>query len=326
MIKMSAIELQAKVVESVEKLNRSVVSVDSVRLERNFRYGVVPREGQGSGIIIDSKGFIITNNHVIEGASRVQVNLEDGRSFEGEVVGSDQATDVALIRVNTNEGLPAATLGNSDELKVGQFALAIGNALGLPGGSTASLGLIGALGRPLPWAEFIFEGLIQTDAAINPGNSGGPLADINGNVIGINTAMVPFAQGVGFAIPINAVKRVVEQIFANGRVIRPWLGISGLNMTPQMARRYNLQSENGVLVAELSREGPAYEAGLRSNDIIVQVAGQEIKSMKDLLVTLSKNLVGSVVKLQFIRIGRRGETSLRLVEVPLQMHNYVSGN
>lgn len=326
MIKMSAIELQAKVVESVEKLNKSVVSVDSVRLERNFRYGVVPREGQGSGIIIDPKGYIITNNHVIEGASRVQVHLEDGRSFEGEVMGSDQATDVALIRVNTSESLPTATLGNSDELKVGQFALAIGNALGLPGGSTASLGLIGALGRPLPWAEFIFEGLIQTDAAINPGNSGGPLADINGNVIGINTAMVPFAQGVGFAIPINAVKRVVEQIFTNGRVIRPWLGISGLNMTPQIARRYNLQSESGVLVAELSREGPAYEAGLRSNDIVVQVAGQEIKNMKDLLVTLSKNLVGSVVRLQFIRMGRRGETSLRLVEVPLQMQNYIRGN
>ncbi|MDG6904758.1 MAG: trypsin-like peptidase domain-containing protein [Nitrososphaerota archaeon] len=323
---MSAIELQAKVVESVEKLNKSVVSVDSVRLERNFRYGVVPREGQGSGIIIDPKGYIITNNHVIEGASRVQVHLEDGRSFEGEVMGSDQATDVALIRVNTSESLPTATLGNSDELKVGQFALAIGNALGLPGGSTASLGLIGALGRPLPWAEFIFEGLIQTDAAINPGNSGGPLADINGNVIGINTAMVPFAQGVGFAIPINAVKRVVEQIFTNGRVIRPWLGISGLNMTPQIARRYNLQSESGVLVAELSREGPAYEAGLRSNDIVVQVAGQEIKNMKDLLVTLSKNLVGSVVRLQFIRMGRRGETSLRLVEVPLQMQNYIRGN
>ncbi len=211
-------------------------------------------------------------------------------------------------------------------MKVGQFALAIGNALGLPGGSTASLGLIGALGRPLPWAEFIFEGLIQTDAAINPGNSGGPLADIKGNVIGINTAMIPFAQGVGFAIPINTVKRVVEQIFANGRVIRPWLGISGLNMTPQIARRYNIQSESGVMVTELSREGPAYEAGLRSNDIIVQVADQEIKQLKDLLVALSKQAVGSIVKLQYIRMGRRGETSLRLVEIPVQMQNYLRGN
>ena len=323
---LNALELQDQLVQSIEKLNESVVSVESIRLERNFRFGAVPREGQGSGIIFDSRGYIITNNHVIDGASKVQIHLKDGRSFEGEVIGNDNETDVALIRAKTDERLPSATLGNSDELKVGQFALAIGNALGLPGGSTASLGLIGALGRPLPWAEFIFEGLIQTDAAINPGNSGGPLADIKGNVIGINTAMIPFAQGVGFAIPINTVKRVVEQIFANGRVIRPWLGISGLNMTPQIARRYNIQSESGVMVTELSREGPAYEAGLRSNDIIVQVADQEIKQLKDLLVALSKQAVGSMVKLQYIRMGRRGETSLRLVEIPVQMQNYLRGN
>jgi S1-C subfamily serine protease len=232
-------------VRSIDKLNESVVSIEIMRLQRNFGFGVVPLEGQGSGVIIDPRGYIITNNHVIDGASRVQVHLRDGTSFEGQVIGHDPATDVALIRVKTNETLPAASLGNSDDLKVGQFALAIGNALGLPGGSTASLGVIGALGRPLPWAEFIFEGLIQTDAAINPGNSGGPLADIEGNVVGINTAMVPYAQGVGFAIPINAVKRVVEQIFENGRVVRPWLGISGLNLNKQIARRYNLHVESG---------------------------------------------------------------------------------
>jgi serine protease Do len=317
----NVMELQDQLVQSIEKLNESVVSIESMRLQRNFRYGVVPLEGQGSGVIIDPRGFIITNNHVIDGASRVQVHLKDGRSFEGQVIGHDPATDVALIRVKTEETLPAASLGNSDALKVGQFALAIGNALGLPGGSTASLGVIGALGRPLPWAEFIFEGFIQTDAAINPGNSGGPLADINGNVIGINTAMVPYAQGVGFAIPINAVKRVVEQIFANGRVVRPWLGISGLNLTPQIARRYNLQLESGILVMELSR-GPAFEAGLRQGDVVVSVADQDIKQMKDLLLALSKLEVGSIIKLQYVRMGMRRETSLRLVEVPPQLQNY----
>jgi serine protease Do len=314
-------ELQDQLVQSIERLNESVVSIESMRLQRNFRYGVVPLEGQGSGVIIDSRGFIITNNHVIDGASRVQIHLKDGRSFEGQVIGHDPATDVALIRVKTQEALPVASLGNSDTLKVGQFALAIGNALGLPGGSTASLGVIGALGRPLPWAEFIFEGFIQTDAAINPGNSGGPLADINGNVIGINTAMVPYAQGVGFAIPINAVKRVVDQIFANGRVVRPWLGISGLNLTPQVARRFNLELESGVLVMELSR-GPAFEAGLRQGDVIVRVADQDIKQMKDLLVALSKLEVGSIIKLEYERMGMRRETSLRLVEVPPQLQNY----
>ncbi len=242
--------------------------------------------------------------------------------FEGEVVGSDPATDVALIRVRNDTPLPAATLGDSDALRVGQFALAIGNTLGLPGGSTASLGVIGALGRPLPWAEFIFEGLIQTDAAINPGNSGGPLADINGHVVGINTAMIPFAQGVGFAIPINAVKRVVQQIFEKGRVIRPWLGISGMNLNPQLARRYNLQAESGVLVAELSREGPSFEAGFRVGDVIVQIGDTEVKQMKDLLLALSKFEVGSVIKVLYFRMGTKREASLRLVEVPVEVQNY----
>ena len=318
----TAFELQDQLVASIDKLNESVVAIDSIRLTRNPRYGMVPLEGQGSGVIIDSNGFIVTNNHVIDGASRVQIHLRDGRSFEGEVVGSDPATDVALIRVSSDTPLPAAAMGDSDALKVGQFALAIGNTLGLPGGSTASLGLIGALGRPLPWAEFIFEGLIQTDAAINPGNSGGPLADINGNVVGINTAMIPFAQGVGFAIPINAVKRVVQQIFEKGRVIRPWLGISGMSLNPQLARRYNLQADTGVLVAGLSREGPAFEAGFRVGDVIVQIGDIEVKQMKDLLLALSKFEVGSVVKVQFFRMGSRRDASLRLAEVPVQLQNY----
>lgn len=318
----NALELQDQLVASIEKLNESVVAIDSMRLQRNPRYGVVPLEGQGSGVIIDSNGFIVTNNHVIDGASRVQIHLRDGRSFEGEVVGSDPATDVALIRVRNDTPLPAATMGDSDALKVGQFALAIGNTLGLPGGSTASLGLIGALGRPLPWAEFIFEGLIQTDAAINPGNSGGPLADINGHVVGINTAMIPFAQGVGFAIPINAVKRVVQQIFEKGRVIRPWLGISGMSLTPQLARRYNLQADTGVLIAGLSRNGPAFEAGFRVGDVIVQIGDTEVKQMKDLLLALSKFEVGSVVKVQYFRMGSRREASLRLSEVPIKVQSY----
>lgn len=329
----NAFEVQDQLVRAVEKLNESVVSIESMRLARDYRYGVMPLEGQGSGVIIDARGYIITNNHVVDGASRVQIHLKDGRSFDGEVVGIDPATDIALVRARAANSssaadaeLPAATLGDSDALKVGQFALAIGNALGLPGGSTASLGVIGALGRPLPWAEFIFEGLIQTDAAINPGNSGGPLADLNGHVIGINTAMVPFAQGVGFAIPINTVKRVVEQIFEKGRVVRPWLGISGVNLTPQIARRYNIQAESGVLIAGLAREGPAFEAGFRTGDVISRVGEYEVKQMKDLLVALSRFEVGSVIKIQFARAGLKRETSLRLIEIPQEMQNYLRGN
>ncbi|HZD13508.1 MAG TPA: trypsin-like peptidase domain-containing protein, partial [Candidatus Binatus sp.] len=181
---LSAFENQ--ITGAVERLSESVVSIDSVRVARNGGYGFMPIEGKGSGIIIDPNGIIITNNHVIDGAARVQVHLKDGRSFVGEVVGSDPSTDIAVVHVQA-DNLPSANLGDSEHLKVGQIVLAIGNSLGLQGGPTVSMGVVSALGRPLPGADFIFEGLIQTDTAINPGNSGGPLADINGSVIGINT-------------------------------------------------------------------------------------------------------------------------------------------
>lgn len=292
--------------------------MDSVRLERDYRFGVVPLEGQASGVIIDEKGHIVTNNHVIDDAARVQVSLQDGRNFVGEVVGTDPATDVALVRVNA-DNLPAAKLGISEKLKVGQIALAIGNALGLPGAPTVSMGVISALGRPLPGTDFVLEGLIQTDASINPGNSGGPLADLNGDVIGINTAMIPFAQGVGFAIPIDAVRRVTDELLRLGRVVRPWLGISGLDLTPAIARRYAIASESGVLLAEIARNSPAYEAGLRTGDTLVQAGGQEIKGMKDLILALSKQRIGEVLKISLIRNGIGYETSLRIQEAPSQM-------
>src|SRR5690348_11393152 len=241
MTTLSALENQ--VTEAVERLSESVVSIDSVRVTRDFRYGLVPIEGKGSGVIIDKNGLIITNNHVIDESTRVQVHLKDGRTLLGEVVGTDPSTDIALIRVAA-ENLPAANLGDSEHLKVGQIALAIGNTLGLQGAPTVSMGVVSALGRPLPGTDFIFEGLIQTDTAINPGNSGGPLADIGGNVIGMNTAMIPFAQGVGFAIPANTIKWVTQQILEKGRVIRPWLGISGANMNQAIARRYDLPADS----------------------------------------------------------------------------------
>ena len=311
-------DLNDQIIKAVEKLSGSVVSIDSVRLARDYRFGVVPLEGQASGVIIDSTGYIVTNNHVIDGAAKVQVTHKDGRTFVGEVVGTDPATDVALVRVD-GVNLPVANLGDSESLKAGQIVLAIGNALGLPGGPTVSMGVIGALGRPLPGTDFVLEGFIQTDAAINPGNSGGPLADLSGNVIGINTAMIPFAQGVGFAIPTHTVNRVVEQIIRHGRVVRPFLGISGVDMNPAIARRFNLPADSGVLLAEVGRDTPAYEGGLRSGDIIVRVGDQEIKQMRDLLLSLSGVSVGNVLRIIFLRGGREHETSVRLVESPNQV-------
>jgi len=310
--------LDERIVGAVDKLSESVVSIDSVRLARDYRFGLVPLEGQASGVIIDSNGYVVTNNHVIDDATKVQVTLKDGRTVLGEVVGTDPATDVALVRVEAGN-LPAAHLGDSERLKVGQIVLAIGNALGLPGAPTVSMGVVSALGRPLPGTDFVLEGFIQTDAAINPGNSGGPLADLEGNVIGINTAMIPFAQGVGFAIPTHTVTRVVEQILRNGRVVRPYLGISGLDVNPAIARRFNLSRDSGVLLAEVGRGSPAHEAGLREGDIVVRIGGQEIKQMRDLVLALSRVSVGEVLEIHFSRSGGEYQTSVRLAESPYQV-------
>ena len=312
---MGLTELEGQITGAVERLSESVVGIDSTKLTRDYRFGLVPIEGQGSGVIIDPKGIIVTNNHVIDESTRVQVNLKDGRTFVGEVIGTDPATDVALVKIN-GENLPAAVLGDSDKLKVGQIVLAIGNALGLPGAPTVSMGLIGALGRPLPGTDFVVEGLIQTDAAINPGNSGGPLADLDGKVIGMNTAMIPFAQGMGFAIPSGTIKRIMDQINRNGRVIRPWLGISGMDVNRFVAKRYNLPVEQGVLLAEVLDDAPARVAGLRTGDIIVKMGDSKVDDMKDLVGALSHLAIGEEVSVQFVRNGTSYETRLRLREQP----------
>lgn len=303
-----------QVTRAVDKLSESMVSVNSMRLEQRF-FGIVPLEGQGSGIILDRKGLVVTNNHVIDGANQVHVSLKDGRTFTGEVVGSDEATDVAVIRVDAAD-LPAAELGDSEDLRVGQFVLAIGNALALPGGPTVSMGVLSAKGRPLPGTDFIFEGLLQTDAAVNPGNSGGPLADLDGRIIGITTMMIPYAQGMGFAIPINTVKKIAQEILDNGGVSRRWIGISGVDVTPQLARRYNLQSESGFLVADVVPRSPADYAGLRNWDVVVGADGTEVKHTKDLLLAISRVQAGDSIRLGVNRMGRTGSLEVRPSEAP----------
>jgi S1-C subfamily serine protease len=312
---MTLTAIENQVTGAVEKLSESVVGIDSTKLTRDYRFGLVPVEGQGTGVIIDANGIIVTNNHVIDDATKVQVNLKDGRTFVGEVIGSDPATDVALVKVDARD-LPYATLGDSESLKVGQFVLAIGNALGLPGAPTVSLGVISALGRPLPGTDFVLEGLIQTDAAINPGNSGGPLADLDGKVVGLNTAMIAFAQGVGFAIPSDTIKRIVEQISKNGRVVRPWLGISGMDVNPSIAKRYGLSVESGVLLAEVIRDSPAHTSGLREGDTVVKIGGNKVEHMKDLVTSLSRSKIGDELVVLFMRTGMTYETKLRLAETP----------
>jgi serine protease Do len=322
-IKMTLAGIEEEITQAVQKLSESVVNIEATVYARGRRFGgIIPVEGSGSGVIFDLTGHVITNNHVVDFADVVTVSLKDGRVFRGKVIGSDEATDIAVVELETNDrNLPYATLGDSEHLKVGQIALAIGNSLGLPGGPTVSLGVVSALARPLPGADFIYEGFIQTDAAINPGNSGGPLANLQGEIIGINTAIIPYANGMGFAIPVNMVRHVAEQILEKGRVIRPWIGISAVEVNPAISRRYDLRVDTGLMVIGVSRYSPADEAGLRQGDVITGINGHETKSMKDLLSEISKLAVGSGVRLATVRIGNEMEISLRLVEAPARLYS-----
>ncbi len=306
-------DLQESIVKSVEKIQNSVVSINSLKLRRDMRYGIAPMKGSGSGFIASADGYVITNNHVIEGAENVEVILNSGESFDGEVLGSDPQTDVAVVKINA-KGLVPAEMGDSDRLRVGQFVLAVGNALALPGGPTVSLGVISAKNRPMPWADFIFEGLIQTDAAINPGNSGGPLADIEGKVIGVNTAMIPFAQGMGFSIPVNTVKRVMEDIISKGYVVRPWLGISGVDIDENEIRMRGSSIKSGVLVVRVDQWSPAYESGLRPGDIILSMGNARISGMRSLIEKLSSTGLGNTVDVVFSRNGKKYRTSVDIRE------------
>jgi serine protease Do len=305
-------ELESRITSAVDSLAPGVASVESVRVGRRRGVGPFMQPSQASAVVIDSKGLLITNQHVVDQAAHLRVHLADGRELAGEVIGGDPVTDVAVVKVEA-DGLPAVRLGASEELRVGQMVLAIGNALGLPGGPTVSMGLVSALGRPLPGSDFIFEGLIQTDAAINPGNSGGPLADLSGAVVGINTAMVPFAQGVGFAIPIHAVRRIAEELRQKGRIIRPWIGVSVAELRPEVARQYELEPYSGLLVAETVAKSPAHRGGVRAGDVITQLGPFQVHKVRDLLEALSKFPVGSEAELQF-----RRRTTVHTTMVPLE--------
>ena len=303
---------ESRITNAVEAVGPSVAGVESLHLARRHRGGEIGVPARATAVVIDRAGFLITNQHVVEGATRIRVHLADGRELDGEVVGGDERTDVALLRVDGID-VPPARLGESENLRVGQLVLAVGHALGLPGGPTVSVGVVSALGRPLPGSDFIFEGLIQTDAAINPGNSGGPLVDLEGAVVGINSAMVPFAQGVGFALPIHAVARIADELRRNGRVVRPWVGVMVAELGPDLARQYSLPPWSGLLVADVVARSPAHRAGIRAGDLLREVGPFGVTRVRDLLEALAKFPVGSEVPLA---LQRRGAPIV--VNVPLQ--------
>jgi len=291
---------ESAVLEVVEKVTKSVVNINTVRLLQDYFYQVHPIQGVGSGVIIDQKGHIITNYHVIAGAEKIDVTLASGEVFSGKLVGTFASEDVAVLRIN-GEKLPTAELGDSDQLKVGQTVFAIGNPFGLAGGPSVTKGVISAVKRSIRSERGLIENLVQTDASINPGNSGGPLVDVHGRVVAINEAIVPFAQGIGFAMPINTVKRCATEIITHGRVLRPWLGVSGLSVTPEIASYYRLPIDRGALIADVMPGSPAEKAEMRRGDIIIGFGDKAINGVDELVKEVQKRKIGEKTKVLLLR-------------------------
>ena len=294
---------EKKVLDILEKVSKSVVNISTIKLVHYMFYQAVPVEGMGSGTIIDPKGYVLTNNHVVGGAEKIAVTLWNGEILEGKLIGSCTVHDTAVVKVNKKD-LSAAELGDSDKLRVGQRVYAIGNPFGLAGGPTITSGVVSAVNRTIESRRGFVENLVQTDAAINPGNSGGPLVDLDGEVVAINTAIIPFAQGIGFAIPINSAKKCTGEMIRTGVFIRPWLGIVGLSVTEELARYYDLPVDRGVLVTKVADDSPAELAGIVAGDIILRLDRGAIYSIEDLLSEIHNRKIGDKVK---IAVYRRGE-------------------
>jgi serine protease Do len=263
---------EKSVLDIVERASKSVVNISIVRIVHHMFYQAVPVEGMDSGTIIDPKGYILTNNHVVGGAQKIRVTLWNGEVFQGRLVGSCSVHDMAVVKVDGKE-LQVAELGDSSKLRVGQRVYAIGNPFGLSGGPSVTSGVISAVNRTIESQRGLLENLVQTDAAINPGNSGGPLVDLEGKVVAINTAIIPYAQGIGFAIPINSARNCTVGMIEGGVSARPWLGIVGLSVTGELARYYSLSLERGVLVTKVVGASPAERAGIVAGDMILRLDG-----------------------------------------------------
>lgn len=306
-------------IDVFEKVHPAVVNIVATTLSVNFWMDIIPREGQGSGFIIDRKGYILTNNHVVAKAQKIVVTLADGKKLAASLVGRDPASDLAVIKIPFGVAGVVAPLGDSDQVRVGQKAIAIGNPFGLS--HTLTTGIVSALDRSIRTEEGAqIDDLIQTDAAINPGNSGGPLLNSNGEVIGINTAIFSLSggyQGIGFAIPINRAKEVAAQLITSGRVPRPWLGITGISLTKALSEELGIEiKDGGVLIVEVLPGSPAYQAGLRGGnvevvvgslrlllggDIITAINDKKVSTMKDLVRLLNRFKVGQTITLIIIR-------------------------
>lgn len=307
------------IINAVEKVSKSVVNIASVRLMQDQLFRVFPVQGVGSGIILDNKGHILTNNHVIDDSERLRVTLGDSKQAKAKTVGKDEVTDLAVVKAeplelysNDEMSFQPADLGNSDELRVGQIVMALGNPFGLTGAPTVTAGIISSVNRNVQFENGILE-LVQTDAAINPGNSGGPLINTRGEVVAINTAKIPYGQGIGFAVPINTVKSILAELIEDGQVSRPWLGISTIKIDPKIARFYRLPIVEGALIVNVEPYSPADNAGLRRGDIIEEVDGNRIQSPSQISSYIrQKKKANDRVTVMVNRYGR-------VYEIPFQL-------
>jgi len=284
-------------------------------------YQATPIEGMGSGTIIDSNGLILTNNHVVGGAQKIAVTMWNGELLEGTIVGACSVHDTAIVKVR-KEGLIPAELGDSERLRVGQRVYAIGNPFGLAGGPSVTSGVISATNRTIESQRGLVENLVQTDAAINPGNSGGPLVDLEGRVVAINTAIIPYAQGIGFAIPINSAKKCTSEMIQEGISVRPWLGIVGLGLTEEVSHYYDLPLERGVLITKVTDGSPAQRAGIITGDIILQIDSANIGSIEDLLQQIHQKKIGEKVRITVFRGGFKQFFDVALSAMPQERPMY----
>jgi len=275
----------------------------------------VPRQGKGSGMIIDSeRGLVLTNNHVVEGATQIRVNLPDKRSYPGTVVGTDPWGDVGVVKIDA-KGLPHVALGDSEQIDPGATAIAIGNPFGFA--NSVTVGVVSALHRELPAPTgFTLENLIQTDAAINPGNSGGPLCDVHGRVIGMNTAIIPYGQGIGFAVAVNPIKRAVAEIVAHRHVSHSWLGVGLATVTPDVAGQLNVPTQNGALLTAVLPGSPAATAGLRVGDVVVACNGEKIADRDMLRRAIERTAVHDRLTLAVYRERQRREVAVTVGDRP----------
>ncbi len=324
--------LTGAVVQVVQKVKPAVVQItNEQQASGQFNQPFTVPAGVGSGVIIDSAGHIITNNHVIEGAQKLLVTLPDGRSFDGKIVGGDSRTDVAVVQIKGNN-LPVAMLGDATKLQVGEWVVAIGNALALPGGPTVTAGVISALGRTIqePAATsssstqgpFLFSA-IQTDAAINPGNSGGPLANLSGQVVGLNTLVAGDSQtggqaeGIGFAISINTAGQIAQELINTGKVVHPYIGITYEPLDPLTASQLGISANEGALVVEVASGSPAAAAGgLKPRDVITAVNGKMLVSDSDLAEVLNSHKPGDTLSMNVQRDGKKITAKITLANAP----------